>query len=403
MMSKLIQVFVAIGLGVAGYFVVEAIGPDVVAEAKRRELVIDAPVFLWGLLAIPLLLIIRAFTLSDLPKVQQGLSFLLRSVIVLALVGSLINVQKIDREPITTATVFVVDVSESVPDAVLARAHKTLEATWLARGVNEVRLVVFAGEAEEVQLPKRGNTVPPIPRLDTKKKKANATDLQKALRFAFSLFAEDKLKRLVVVTDGLETQGDAVEELNVAQRFKIPIHYLDLTDTPRPGELMVARYQSASDNPFGKRQYAASDSEVIEGWDGLGWLYARHYLDSHETFYCPNHDGDHPLERYEAQWERGTGTIYTNYHYSGHKNWETGLHRRFAAADRLVLLTDGLRRRSDLSHRTGLNVLMGDVSVRWHELPTLLARLPVEDPVGIEVRDHHDLISDLFNYNGVID
>ena len=184
---------------------------------------------------------------------------------------------------------------------------------------------------------------------------------------------------------------------------QLPESRVLLADPPRPGELMVARYQSASDNPFGKRQYAASDSEVIEGWDGLGWLYARHYLDSHETFYCPNHDGDHPLERYEAQWERGTGTIYTNYHYAGHVNWDTYEVRRFDRGDRMVLLTDGLRRRSDFNHRTGLNVLRGDGSVRWQDDPTLLTQLPIDDPMGEELRAHENLINDLFNTNVLLD
>ena len=79
-----------------------------------------------------------------------------------------------------------------------------------------------------------------------------------------------------------------------------------LTNPPQPGELMVARYGSSSLDAAGKRQYITSDSEHIEGWDGLGWLYARHYLDSHETFYCPNHDGDHPVERYDYYFESGT-------------------------------------------------------------------------------------------------
>ena len=173
---------------------------------------------------------------------------------------------------------------------------------------------------------------------------------------------------------------------------------------PVPSELMLARrgIPEMSDSPYGKQKNVTGLS-LGGGWDGLGRLYALRYLESPETFYCPSHDGEHPKERYLQTWDSRSGTIYTNYHYAGHKNWETGLHRRFANPERMVLLTDGLRRQSDLSHRTGLNVLMGDGSVRWHELPTLLARLPVHDPVGIEIRDHHDLISDLFNFNGVID
>lgn len=174
---------------------------------------------------------------------------------------------------------------------------------------------------------------------------------------------------------------------------------------PRPGELMVARYAYAdSDDPYGKKRFATNLSEgEIRGWDGLGLLYSLHYLNSHEAFYCPSHSGDHPEERYLDNWEHGTGTIYTNYHYAGHINWLTGERRRFHRGERLVLLTDGLRRRSDFNHRIGLNVLRGDGSVRWKDEPTLFTRLPIVEPVGAELRDHEELIYEIFNTSNLID
>ncbi|MCH2147962.1 MAG: prepilin-type N-terminal cleavage/methylation domain-containing protein [Phycisphaerales bacterium] len=173
---------------------------------------------------------------------------------------------------------------------------------------------------------------------------------------------------------------------------------------PRPSELMVARYSSAvRNNPTGSADIRYRNYANVEraGWDGLGLLYFLHYEDDANVFYCPSHSGEHSLDRYEENWLAGVGTIYTNYHYSGHMNWKTGMARRFTGA-RLVLLSDGLRRRSDLSHETGLNVLKGDGSVRWHELPTLLAQLPMESPMGDALRAHQDLISELFNDNGLI-
>ncbi len=204
----------------------------------------------------------------------------------------------------------------------------------------------------------------------------------------------------VISASNQRTIGQALTMYASDHKDRLPRSRVIELSNPMPGELMAAHFEHSNTGSQDQRRY---QPDYVAGWEGIGLLYALRYVEGHEVFYCPSHEGEHQSDSYTQAWEEGRGTIYTNYHYSGHKNWETGLHRRFAAADRLVLLTDGLRRRSDLSHRTGLNVLMGDVSVRWHELPTLLARLPVEDPVGIEVRDHHDLISDLFNYNGVID
>jgi prepilin-type N-terminal cleavage/methylation domain-containing protein len=173
---------------------------------------------------------------------------------------------------------------------------------------------------------------------------------------------------------------------------------------PAPSELMLARRDNPgrADSPYGK-QKNVSGLNLGAGWDGLGRIYALHYLDTPETFYCPSHAGEHPKERYLETWDSRSGTIYTNYHYAGHINWETGEIRSFHQGHRLVLLTDGLRRRSDLNHRTGLNILRGDGSVQWKDLPTLLARLPIDDPVGDEIRDHHELIHEIFNTDNLVD
>ena len=199
--------------------------------------------------------------------------------------------------------------------------------------------------------------------------------------------------------------GQALIMWGSDHKNQLPTSRVLTSNPPRPGELMVARYglSGMGNNPNGKMHFPLDSEEEIKGWDGLGLLYSLHYLDSHETFYCPNHSGDNPLERYVTNWERGTGTIYTNYHYAGHINWQTRELRRFDRGARMVLLTDGLRRRSDFNHRTGLNVLRGDGSVRWQDDPTLFTQLPLDDPMGEELRAHETLIHELFNTSVLID
>ncbi|HRQ74291.1 MAG TPA: DUF1559 domain-containing protein [Phycisphaerales bacterium] len=104
-------------------------------------------------------------------------------------------------------------------------------------------------------------------------------------------------------------------------------------------------------------------------WDGLGLLYQNEYCPTPSCFYCPSHRGEHPFQRYSMQWERpdGSSTIYTNFHYAGHRDWITGRIRPYANLDRMVLATDGLRTASDFNHRVGLNTLRGDGAVRWRD------------------------------------
>ncbi|MHC5023889.1 MAG: type II secretion system protein [Planctomycetota bacterium] len=127
---------------------------------------------------------------------------------------------------------------------------------------------------------------------------------------------------------------------------------------------------------------ARHDHGKYDGWDGLGTLFAWGYCSTPECFYCPSHHGEHPFERYEDRWTTETKwigssePIYTNYHYAGHADWKKDEIRRLDA-DWLVVATDGLRTKSDFNHRTGMNVLWGDGSVRWNEqVHSVVSQLP---------------------------
>jgi prepilin-type N-terminal cleavage/methylation domain-containing protein len=122
-----------------------------------------------------------------------------------------------------------------------------------------------------------------------------------------------------------------------------------------------------------------------EAWDGLGLLFSEGYLEAPEIFYCPGHEGDHTYDVYQDCWRDdfdGDRRIYTNYHYCGDLDWETFKRRSLDEGESLVLATDGLRTRADLNHKSGLNILRGDGSVRWYQFSgPLYAAIP-NDPEG---------------------
>ncbi|MCB9727937.1 MAG: VWA domain-containing protein [Deltaproteobacteria bacterium] len=233
----------ALALGLGGWAALRRFGPALSERLEAMDLVLSAPGYLWALLAIPALLVLRAHTLSDLPRAQQALSLLLRTGFVLALVAALVGVEEVAHEPVSTATVFVVDASASMPDAALEQARARVEDAWQKRGEGEVRLVVFGREAHEVPLgppPGAGASAPAVPELTRLPgDEGLATDVQAGLRLAESLLPEGRLGRLVLVTDGLETRGALSEEEATARRFGVRVHHLDLSDLPRPAELMV--------------------------------------------------------------------------------------------------------------------------------------------------------------------
>lgn len=113
---------------------------------------------------------------------------------------------------------------------------------------------------------------------------------------------------------------------------------------------------------------ALTVSDPEPAFDGLGLLLpyqGRGYVDNRACFFCPSHCGEHEAEANLPRLHRpGPMRIFGNYHYRGHLQGETIL-KLGSEGDRLVLLTDGLRTRSDFSHLTGTNLLRSDGSVRW--------------------------------------
>jgi prepilin-type N-terminal cleavage/methylation domain-containing protein len=112
----------------------------------------------------------------------------------------------------------------------------------------------------------------------------------------------------------------------------------------RPQELMAARMVTGAE-------------DATRGWDGLG---------------CGSHRGEHSYERYaNAYGSDAKLQIYTNYHYAGHLTYQYDesdpRYRRITLNEGrdVVLLTDGLRSRSDFNHGNGLNRMFADLSVEW--------------------------------------
>lgn len=211
--------------------------PFGLSELERHGYEMESPEYLWLIAAIPLLWFVRLHTLTDMPWLQQLLSVTLRSAMILAMALALTRVSQISHEPRKAATVMVVDVSESVPDSVLVDANKTLQAVWDARGEGLVRLVTFAGTARVVPLQAgEDGKLPAITRHETE---VLATDLQEAMRLAYGLFPPGFFKRLLVVTDGNETNGNVLAEINTAARLGIRVYHSSLPELETQPEMMV--------------------------------------------------------------------------------------------------------------------------------------------------------------------
>ena len=156
------------------------------------------------------------------------------------------------------------------------------------------------------------------------------------------------------------------------------------------------------------RQRTSSDPHSVREstFEGIGYFLpnAGGYCDSYSCFYCPSHSGEHTLDAYNGKFHGlHREPVYSNYHYTGDQiETEKGYTRRlFGRSADQVLLTDGLRTKTDFSHKNGMNVLRGDGSVQWKAdvADQISQTLPMTVPdTGFNGHEHIEWIWNSLNF-----
>ena len=195
-------------------------------DPRNLGVVLLAPYFLWVL----------GRSLADLPLAQRILSVLLRVAFVAMLA---LGLARLARTATTqkVCTVYVVDVSDSAPDAALEDARAEVQKALDGRPKDDrVRLVTFAKRPRVVPLADDEKKAPVIERHGPGL--GGATDIASALQLAYGLFPEGYLRRAVVLSDGVQTDGDLLAEANRARSYGVKLFAIPYK-RPVPGEVAV--------------------------------------------------------------------------------------------------------------------------------------------------------------------
>lgn len=210
-----------------------------------ERVVLVEPRWLTMLAAVPFLFVIAARSWSDLPRAQVVLATLLRTTVIAALAVTAANPAR-TTEHRRLSVVYVVDVSESMDDAALARARVLVrDGARNAGSEDTVRLVTFAKDAREVTLSEEDTTLRALAR-HTGADAGKETDIAKALALAEGLVDPDSIGRIVLVSDGVETLGDARAEASRASDRGLTIHTRMLRQAV-PAEVAVLSLDAPND------------------------------------------------------------------------------------------------------------------------------------------------------------
>jgi uncharacterized membrane protein len=168
-------------------------------------------------------------------------SLLIRLVLVTLIIIGLAGAQ-VERVANKLAVVFLLDASDSVPASVQSAAADYVRAAAETMGnQDEAAVIVFGADAlvetpitSKLELVQIGSS--PI-RLNT--------DLAEAIRLGLALFPADTAKRLVILSDGRQTIGDAEQAARLAAATDVQIDYValngvDVAQQVTGPEVMVA-------------------------------------------------------------------------------------------------------------------------------------------------------------------
>ena len=175
--------------------------------------------WLLALVFIPLIWWISRQGISAVPLRQAKASIWVRTIILIALVLSLAGVS-LNLPDRTQATVFVVDVSDSISENVKADAESFVMSAIEAKPVDALAGVVVFGREPRVELSLQSD--PQMTQIATDIDPSR-TDISRALRLAGALIPQGTKGRIVVLSDGRQNSGEVAEEIARLRRRGIPV------------------------------------------------------------------------------------------------------------------------------------------------------------------------------------
>lgn len=202
--------------------------------------------------------------LKSLSPLRRWTALALRTVILLAVIFALAGMELVKTSD-RLAVFYLLDVSNSIPADLRGAARERIaeNAAAYQSAKDDTGLIVFAGEPS-IEFPPGGSLPEEPVRSEVD---GNQTDLAAAVRLAMAAFPQGAMRRIVIVSDGNETQDSVLEEVKLAQAAGVEVNAVPL-ELGAPREVRMAQVRMPqrvdADEPF-RLQVTVEAEQDCEG------------------------------------------------------------------------------------------------------------------------------------------
>ncbi|MBU1660026.1 MAG: VWA domain-containing protein [Chloroflexi bacterium] len=193
------------------------------------------PLAIWLLLLIPLTAGLALLGPRRPTHRRFWFGLVLRAILLALIVLALAGIQI--RTPADNLTVvFVMDVSDSVSPEEQARGEDYIrQAVAEMPTGDQAAVIVFGEDALVERLAGETRRLPDLASVPI----TTRTDIASALQLALALFPNEGAKRLVLLSDGRENLGQAIEQAELAAAHQIELTYLPLGGEAGEAEVLL--------------------------------------------------------------------------------------------------------------------------------------------------------------------
>lgn len=185
----------------------------------------ESPGYLVLLAVIPLLIALSFRSLAGLGRVRRWLAIAARCLVVTLIVFALAGAQRVKTSD-ELAVIFLVDRSNSIPRDQQQQALEFIRQADQERRKQKDRVgvIAFDGQAGIEQLPTSELLIDRV----TEPISPDRTNLAAAMRMGMALFPPEAARRMVVLSDGNENVGEALEEADQLRAAGVPVDVVPL-------------------------------------------------------------------------------------------------------------------------------------------------------------------------------